>query len=61
MCLILCVFFKKTTKNFQIKENTLLMFVFKSGLCSYVFLFKINLDLKSCEFLFLIMFLIFFI
>ena len=54
MSLILCLFLIKANRKCQIKENNVFVFVFKSGLCSYVFLFKINLDLNSCDFLFFI-------
>ena len=60
-CLILCLFSKekKKQRKCQIKENVLL--VLKSRFVFLLFLFKALLDLNSCDFLFLILFLIFFI
>ena len=57
---VLCLFSKKKKKRkCQIKENVLL--VLRSGVVFLLFLFKTHLDLNSCDFWFLILFLIFFI
>ena len=49
--LILCLFSKKKKIKFQIKENVI---VLKSGFVFLLLLFKGLLDLKICDFLFLI-------
>ena len=53
---VLCLFSKKKRK-YQIKENVLL--VLRSRFVFSLFLFKVHLDLNSCDFWLLIMFLIF--
>jgi len=50
---------KKRKRKCQIKENFLL--VLKSGIVFLLLLFKTHLDLNSCDFCFLIIFLISFI
>ena len=51
--LILCLFSKKKKRKSQIKENVI---VLKSGFVFLLLLFKALLDLKICDFLFLIFF-----